>query len=73
MRCDYCNGKLDIAKFKYKGKTPQGKRKQTTFKLCLTCQAYGIASSKSKIYELWNEEVKEDSIMAADGSKMYTY
>ena len=73
MRCDYCDSKLEVAKFKYKAKTSDGKRKQATFKLCLTCQAYGVASSQEKIYELWGEDLVEDSIVAADGSEMYAY
>ena len=73
MECDYCNSKLEVAKFKYKGKTSDGKRRQATFKLCLTCQCYGVASSQEKICKLWGEEVVEDSIVAADGSWMYAY
>ena len=73
FRCDYCHSNLDVLSFKYKGKTSQGKRKQATFKLCLTCQAYGVASSRHKIYKLWNEEVDEDSIVAADGRQMEAY
>lgn len=73
LRCDYCNGDLDVAKFKYRGKTNQGKQRQATFKLCLTCQAYGVAYSRHKIYELWEEEVDENSIVAADGIEMEAY
>ena len=73
MRCDYCDSKLEVAKFKYKGKTSDGKRRQATFKLCLTCQSHGVASSREKICELWNEEVDENSIVATNGSEMYAY
>ena len=73
LRCDYCESSFNVAKFKYKGKTSNGKCRQVTFKLCLDCQAHGVTSSREKICELWNEEVVEDSIIAADGSEMYAY
>lgn len=73
LRCDYCNSNRDVAKFKYRGKTSQGKKRQTTFKLCLTCQAYGVSTSRHKIYHLWNEDVDENSIVAAGDSPMYAY
>lgn len=73
MRCDYCDSKFEVAKFKYKGKTSDNKRRQATFKLCLTCQSHGVASSQEKICELWGEEVVEGSIIAADGSEMFAY
>lgn len=73
LRCDYCNSNLDVLAFKYKGKTSQGKRRQATFKLCLTCQAYGVVTSRHKIYELWDEEVDENSIEAMDDMPMYAY
>ena len=73
LRCDYCESSHEVVKFKYKGKTSQGKNRQKTLKFCLSCQAYGIASTQEKIYELWNEEVDQDSIVAMDGSEMYAY
>lgn len=73
MRCGYCNSDFQVSKFKYKAKTSDGKRKQATFKLCLDCQCYGVASSQEKICKLWNEEVIEDSIVSTYGSKMYAY
>lgn len=73
LKCDYCNSNLDVAKFKYRGKTSDGKRRQATFNLCLTCQCYGVSSSKHKIYELWGEEVNEDSIVEVEGCPMYAY
>lgn len=73
MRCDYCESSFNVEKFKYKGKTSSGKQKQATFKLCLDCQCYGVASSQNKIYELWDEEVIEDSIVNTDGSEMFAY
>ena len=73
MRCDYCDSKFEVAKFKYKAKTSDGKRRQATFKLCLDCQNHGVVSSKEKICKLWNEEVTENSIISIDGIKMYAY
>ena len=73
LRCDYCCSDLDVAKFRYRAKTSQGKKQQATFKLCLTCQSYGVSTSKHKIYSLWKEEVDENSIVAADDSPMYAY
>ena len=72
MRCDYCDSKFEVAKFKYKGKASDGKRKQATFNLCLNCQTHGVASSREKICGLWGEVV-ENSIVATDGSEMYAY
>ena len=72
MRCDYCESSFEVAKFKYKGKTSQGKQKQRTFRFCLTCQSYGVASSRNKISELW-EEVDENSIVDASGNEMFAY
>ena len=73
LKCDYCNGDLNVVKFKYKAKTPDGKRRQATFKLCLTCQSYDVPSSRHKIYHLWNEEVDENSIEDIEDCPMYAY
>jgi len=73
LRCDYCESSFEVEKFKYKGKTLQGKRKQITLKFCLNCQCQGVASSQEKIYELWGEEVMQDSIVDIDGSEMSYY
>lgn len=72
MKCDYCNSDLDVCKYTYKGKTSDGKRKQKTLKFCLSCQAWGISSSKEKIMELW-DEVLEHTIERADGMEMCMY
>lgn len=38
MRCDYCERKSDdITKLKYRAKSSDGKRKQATFKICVSC------------------------------------
>ena len=73
LRCDYCDSKFEVAKFKYKGKTSEGKHKQITLRFCLDCQCHGVASTQEKICELWGEEVIESSIVAMDGSEMYAY
>ena len=73
MRCEYCDSKLEVTKFKYKAKTYDGKRRQSTFKLCLDCQNHGVCSSKEKICKLWDEEVVEHSIISSNGSEMYAY
>ena len=72
MRCDYCESSFNVAKFKYKGKTTDGKRKQKTLKFCLNCQCHGIASSREKISEIWTV-VDSDSIQSADGDEMRYY
>lgn len=37
---------FNVEKFKYKGKTFDGKRRQITLKFCLDCQCHGVASSQ---------------------------
>ena len=73
MKCDYCGSSLEVSKFGYKGKTSEGKRKRKTLRFCLCCQAYGVASTQEKVYELWGEVVDQDSIVAMDGSEMCAY
>jgi hypothetical protein len=72
MRCDYCESSFNVEKFKYKGKTSDGKRRQITLKFCLDCQCHGVASSQEKVGWLWSS-IDSDTIKSADGDEMTYY
>lgn len=72
--CDYCGGSFNVQKYKYIGKTSDGKRKQITLDLCFDCDIYGIAYNKAKIAEIWlDDDVFTSTIESCNGVEMEEY